>query len=170
MYQWMERGKQKLMLLPNCSTLRYSCGQIWDVIQFLFLMDITSCLCLWAGLHISVNYWQQSTAVQLKIVTHRLQSNKLSTVLNFFPLFRLLWEIISYISVPLRFLLKSCQSVQSNSDWWCPISVTRQAREQYSSQKQWSTVEILSILSLCGLWMFRSGFTHVATKLSPYKV
>lgn len=87
------------------------------------------------------------SVVQPKIAPHQLQSNKLSTVLNFLLLFRHLWEIISYISVPLRCLLKSCQRVQSNSGWRCPISVTRQAGEQYSSQKQWSTVEMLSVLS-----------------------
>lgn len=106
-------------------------------------------------LYISVIYWKQSTAVQLKIVTHGLQSNKLSTVLNFGLFFQHLWEIASYISVPLRCLLKSCQSAQSSSGWCCPISVTRQAREQYSSSQKnkKTTIRCGDTLSTVSFWV-----------------
>lgn len=167
----LEAGSQKLEVFKTPLQLLTAVLLCRDEIQFLPVMAITPCLCLWAGLYTS--HRQQSIVVQLKIVRHWLQSNKLSAVLNFLPLFQHLWEIISYISAPLRCLLKSCQSVQSNSRWCCPISVTRQAREQYSSPKkktQRSALEIHTALPFCGLWVCKSGFSHGATKLSLGKV
>lgn len=94
------------------------------------------CLCSWAGLCVSFIYWE-SAIETLKIVTSWLQSNKLSSVLNRFFFSSNTWEIISYVSVPLRCLLKSCQNVQSNRVCCCcPISVTRQAGEQYEDNKK----------------------------------
>lgn len=91
----------------------------------------------WAGLYPS----------KPNIAACWLQSSKLWTVFNFSPLFRHLWDIISSVSVPLRSLLKSCQTVQRDSDWRCPISVTGQARGSVFPPEQGSTVEIPSRLS-----------------------
>lgn len=55
------------------------------------LNRIVSCLCSWAGLYMTVIFWE-STAVQPKIVPHRLLSNKLLSVLNFF----------AFVPTPLR--------------------------------------------------------------------
>lgn len=66
-------------------------------------------------------------------------------------LFQHLGEIIPHISVPSRCLLKSCQRVQSNSGWRCPISVTRQAREHTSFPK---TTQILLLRLSGSLFLF----------------
>lgn len=70
------------------NTVTCSCDR-WDAVSV--FIGIIPCLCSRAGLYMSAIYWE-STVVQLKIVTHWLQSNKLLSALNFF----------AFVPTPLR--------------------------------------------------------------------
>lgn len=70
------------------NTVTFGCDH-WDAASI--FIGIIPCLCLWAGLYMSAIHWE-STVMQLKIVTHWLQSNKLLSVLNFF----------AFVPTPLR--------------------------------------------------------------------